>query len=233
MDIKKLQKFVEKYKPILIVVCIILFILMVFGLYKILSSNSGAPNITKDQILIEKGGTTVTINKNGLIEYKSGSEVLYQNWDSDRVSSFFTDMESRARESLKNGKSSPCPNCYKVTLYLDGQIVTFYVEEDDEIITDIVSSFTNSDTGGNISDYFNNGTDPDSNGNGSSNSNITPTGIPSGVSPTPPPIPTSIYNPQDNYPTLAAGCDAWSGQIVGGKAIISNTLCTYNPTPTP
>jgi len=50
------------------------------------------------------------------------------------------------------------------------------------------------------------------------------------IPPTSTPVP--VNNTNTNYAPVTVGCDAWSADIVKNRAIISNTYCTVNLTPT-
>lgn len=228
MSTDTFSTFIKKYKNTIgIAVVVFLLGISVFLVSRLFSNDSPSP-ITKDQIMIQKGGNTVIVNKDGLVEYRSGDEVFYENWDTDRVLSFFSNMEARARKYIQEGNTGPCDNCYQVTLYLDGKLVTIYISEDEEFLDEVFEKFEE-DNGndGIISTYFNTPTPQNVNGNGGPTPTVF---VETGGGD---PLPTSAYNPQDNYPTVPAGCDAWGGQIAGGKAIISNTYCVVSQTPTP
>jgi hypothetical protein len=200
-----------------VILTILITLLAILGSL-LFSNNNNAP-ITEDQIMIQKGGSTVIVNKNGLIEYRNGDEVFYKTWDSARISYFFGRMEARAREYLNN-QTGPCDGCYAVTLYVDGKLVTIYISDDedlDETFDDFPDTGSGDEGNDDISDYF----DDD---NGGTTSTIVPSSIIVNI---PTATPTDIVqgNEQTNYPPIKAECSSWSQDIVD-KAIISNTLCT-------
>lgn len=191
-------------------------------------SGTGDTLITKDQIRIQKGSEVITINNNGLIEYKNGDEVSYKIWSEDKVSSFFATMETKAREYLTNPPKN-IDSCYLVSLYLDGELVTVCISDDDEDIKAVFDEFSDDDELADISleDFFEGTETPTPTpGDGSISDffNTTPT-------PTPTPIPTGGNGGpgDDGYLPVKADCESWEEQIVGGHAVISNTLCSVQP----
>jgi hypothetical protein len=183
-------------------------------------------SISEDQILIKKGDDVVLVNRDGLVEYRTkDGGVFYKTWDSDTVSDFFASMEEKARRYLEN-PTGPCEGCYEVTLYLDGELVVIYAGADDEELNEVYEEFEEEGDDISLSEYFEdedtNGTSEDggdgdgSDSDGSDSSDPTPTQTPD----------DDGFSPEDNYPPVQAGCEDWSGDIVGGKAVISNTLCT-------
>jgi hypothetical protein len=203
------------------VLTIFLIITLLIGRY-LFSNNLEAP-INQDQIMIQKGGNTIIVNRNGLIEYRSGDEVFYKTWDSSKINYFFNRMEEKARDYLDEGLTGPCDGCYAVTLYIDGVLVTVYIK-DDEDLNDIFEDFVEDELGDiDLSDFFDDDDeDNDSQGSGT----VTPSPTPAGDGSNPTPTPEDQGNGQQtNYPPVETGCSAWTQDIVD-KAIISNTLCT-------
>lgn len=208
----------------IIAVVVGLFALILGGVLvsKIFTQKEEVP-ITEDQIKIQKGEEIVIINRNGLVEYFTGSDVFYQTWDSSKVSNFFSSMEEKARKYLENPTSN-CSGCYEVTLYLDGKLVVIYISSEDEEIDEVFEEFGSEFSDTTVSDFFDDDEDEDE-----EEGSVIP-----GTSPTPGgsanPTPTSSVgdnppSPEDNYPPVEASCATWSQDIVE-KAIISNTLCT-------
>lgn len=232
MPRRKKENDLKKFYPILVLAGILFLLLSLVFVVSRRGKQKEVP-ITKDQIMVQRGDEVVIINRNGLIEYRSKDHVFYETWDSARVSSFFNSMQSNAKDYLAGNKSCTS-NCYTVFLFVDGKLVTIQVSPDDPEVEDI---FDPIDEGGGyddtiISDLFGSTTPTPT----------TPTSSIFGSTPTPTvpvyiisPTPTPIYqtgNQGDNYPPVDSGCDAWSKDIYN-KAIISNTLCTAQPTPTP
>lgn len=171
--------------------------------------------ISQNQIMIQRGNDVVIVNDNGLVEYRLESGVYFDNWDMDKVRNFFSTLQAKARAS--KGQTPPGGNYYTVTLYVDGELVTIYVEEGDELIDEVFEDTPGGGGGGFDFDF-----DDDSPPGGSS------------PSPTPTPIPT-------NPGTVSAGGGAGGGggggtsqdefncnintQTVAGKTNISNTIC--------
>jgi hypothetical protein len=187
----------------------------------------GSAPIKEGQIQIVKGDEVITINQNGLVEYRSKDRSYTETWDASQISSFFSMMEQKARDYMsKRTSGGDCG--YKVFMFIDNKLVTICIDSNDEDVAGAVEPIVN------LTDYF-----------GDDNTNVTPTGeefngeviFPTstpGISPTAPtPTPYSIYNPNTNYAPVEAGCDAWSADIVRNRAIISNTYCTVISTPTP
>jgi hypothetical protein len=185
-------------------------------------------DITEDQIKIQQGDKTLIVNRNGLIEYKSEGEVFYRIWDSSRISDFFKYIENKA-QGPTGGE-----NCYQVSLFINGKYTSVCIDDDQGFIEDAFEEFNDESGGGDvkISDFFDDGDDEDDEGDDNVVTTSTPTPSPgptgSSTSPTPTPYGGSGGG-GSNDPPVVADCDAWEQYIVGGRAIISNTLCTVNP----
>lgn len=206
------------------VVSLIVMLFLVFG-----GEDSTQSNISEDQIRMEKNGEVITVNKNGLVEYRTGETVTYKIWDSDKVSKFFNAVENKARDYLENPPDDTS-NCVWVSLYLNGELVTICFSEDDDVVQEAYEEFDdNSEESISISDLFGGeGTNEDDEVDEISDYfNITPTptvaigatptpGDDNGLPDLPPPLP------------IEATCESWEEQIVGGRAIISNTLCSVS-----
>lgn len=221
---ENIKKILKSQKAVFALV-IVIFLLGILTITLILKPKDGGP-IDEDQIMIQKGASTVIINKNGLIEYRSQNSVIYQTWDQARITSFFNNMQIKAQNYISSG-SNPCPNCYKVTMYLNGKLIEFYLEEDDELIMQITQDIQDDQESVNISDFFDDGQgDGEDQSENSQQPNVT-------ISPSP--VPTSSQSqesqdneqpsPQNNYPPVEVDCTTWSSDITQ-KAIISNTFCT-------
>lgn len=233
MAAQKKKDFRSQIEPFLtptnIIVGIFSLGLILISLFLIIRNIVGGDSpITKDQIMIEKNGEIVTINKNGLIEYRTEDKVTYTIWSEEKISTFFSSMEEKAREYLKN----PTPitdSCYKVTLYLDGKLVTVCISVDDEEINEVFNEFSNDDSIADTSldDFFDDDDDvedQDDDDDDISDYFVQPTATPS-------PVPTQgdggVEDPlEGTYIPVKADCESWEEQIVGGRAIISNTLCS-------
>lgn len=209
------------------IVILVLVGISLFLIFRNIFSGAGNVPITEDQIRIQKGNEVVTINKSGLVEYRNEDEVSYKIWSKDKVSNFFATMETKAREYLSNPPKN-VESCYLVSLYLDGELVTVCISDDDEDINAVFNEFSDDDdlADGSLDDFF--------------DGLITPTPAPSGdgsvsdyfdvtPTPTPNPTPTYFYTPpggeSDDNPPIEADCLGWEEDIVGTRAIISNTLC--------
>lgn len=222
---KKLKSYLTPQNILISIFGLISLIIVIVLLLR--SSDLGKPPISEGQIRMEKNGEIITINENGLVEYRTEESVTYKIWDSGKVDKFFDAIRNKARDYLENPRDGT--NCVWVSLYLDGELVTICFSEDDDVVQEAYEEFeeegdtTNisylfddenedgdvQDVGGDISDYFE-------------------------ITPTPTPIPTSTSGGsgdtgETQFPTpipVKASCESWEEQIVGGRAIISNTLCS-------
>ena len=216
-------------------IAVIGLILLVLIFSLVFRGNKDAePTITKDQIQIVKGEEVITINHNGLVEYKSKDKVYYETWDTSQINSFFSIMEQKARDYLsKKVSGGDCG--YKVFMFVDGKLVTICLDSDDEEINEYIEPIFIKYSDISLSDYFN---EDDDGGNEEDDTFdgviYFPTSTP-GITRIPTPTPTtySIYNINTNYAPVEADCETWSGDIVKNRAIISNTYCTVGATPTP
>lgn len=227
-DIKRLN---ENPGAVLAVILFIIALLSIIYLIFKPKNPADAP-IQEGQVMIQKGDDIIIVNKNGLVEYRNKDKVYYETWDESEVSSFFSMIEQKARESLNKPQSESCE--YKVYLFLDGKLVSFCT--DDEEIAEVVEEITDKYSGGELSDFFDEDGYSDDDGNGEFDGTIVfPTLTPTiGISsPTPTPTTSPGEGGQTNYPPVEAGCDTWSEDIVGGRAVITNTYCTTEPTSTP
>ena len=208
-----------------VVLLVVLFIIFGFFLMKDSFKKKVPPPITEGQIKLQRGDDIIIVNKNGLVEYRSKDGVFYETWDSSRISSFFSVMETKAKQK----KVGDCK--YKATMYIDYKLVEFCIDSSDSDMQEVYDEYDQAVGDGSISDLF---TDDDQEEPGNEDlGNIeyfpTPT-IRSIVFPTPTP---GAGGNQTNYPPVKADCDTWSSLIVRNRAIISNTYCTVQPTPTP
>ncbi|KKR11650.1 MAG: hypothetical protein UT39_C0004G0009 [Candidatus Woesebacteria bacterium GW2011_GWA1_39_21] len=207
----------------------IVVVSLVFGRNK-----KSTTQISEDQIQIVKGEEIITINQNGLVEYRSKDKVYSEYWDASQINSFFSLMEQKARNYLTHKVSGG--DCgYKVFMYLDGKSVTVCVDSNDGEVADIVEPILIKYSDINVSDLFGNGDDDEDGGDDEFSGVVDfPTSTPTVASiVTPTPTPYSVYNTNTNYAPVKADCDTWSSSIVKNRAIISNTFCTVNTTPTP
>lgn len=221
-----LTKFVKRLSKnplnifLLILVATLLLISAVFVIQR--ASQKSTPPIREDQIQIKKGDKVVIINESGLIEYRTSSGIFYDNWDSVRVKDFFESIREKARNYLKNTPNKK--GSIEITLYVDGKLVTFYVDEGDEEVNDILNSFPD---GSNLDDFF-------------SFSNFGQTPTPAGTGTSGTGIATATPGQPTGAPTQSpgggGGQGGGSGQqtkldctlyetLVTGRTVISNTLC--------
>jgi hypothetical protein len=228
VDIRKILQ-----SPMGILIAVASVVVLLFMLYLISRSGNTAEEapIKEGQIMIQKGDEIITINESGLVEYKSKDKVYYETWDNNKVSSFFSMIQQKARESLDKPQPENCE--YKIYLFLDGKLVSFC--SDDEEIAEVVEELSDRYSGDDLGDFFDDdeeGGDEDEEFDGTI---VFPTLTPtiSIASPTPTPTSSPSGGDQTNYPPVEAGCDTWSGDIVGGRAVITNTYCTVESTPTP
>src|SRR4030042_4574519 len=208
-----------------VVLLVVLFIIFGFFLMKDSFKKKVTSPITEGQIKLQRGDDVIIVNKNGLVEYRSKNNVFYETWDSSRISSFFSIMEAKAKQK----KAGDCK--YKATMYINHKLVEFCIDSSDSDIEEVYDEYDQVVGDGSISEYF-----PVDDGDGFEDGDLgnieyfpTPTIQPT-VFPTPTPGAGGI---QTNYPPVKADCDTWSSLIVRNRAIISNTYCTVQPTPTP
>jgi hypothetical protein len=208
-----------------VVLLVALVFILGFFLMKGAFTKKAPPPITEGQIKLQRGDDIIIVNKNGLVEYRSKDNVFYETWDSSRISSFFSVMEAKAKQ--KN--TGDCK--YKATMYINHKLVEFCIDSSDSDMKEVYDEYDQVVGDGSISDYF-----PTDNGEGPGDGDLgnieyfpTPTTQPT-VFPTPTP---GAGGNQTNYPPVKADCDTWSSLIVRNRAIISNTYCTVQPTPTP
>lgn len=225
---KKPSEYVTP-QNILIAIVAFVFVFLVVLIGRSVMKRDQNVAISKDQIMIQKGGNTMIVNKDGLIEYRSGDKVFYRTWEVDRINSFFAHMESRARQYLANPPTNgiKCQH-YVVTLYVDGEIVSVCIEDDEEL-DEIYEVYGEGDgDNSSLSDYFENGDDDgedgssdglggDENDEGESEEFPTPTPLQGGGG-------GGGDEDQDFIPPQSA-CERWASSIID-KAVISNILCT-------
>jgi len=199
----------------------LLIVLVIIIVQSLTPKNAGT--ISENQIKIQKGEKIVIVDKNGLVEYRTGDKVFYQVWDTAKISDFFTQMENLARKYLESPNLDICSVGYTVTLYLDGDEVTVCLEEE-EILDEIYQEFGEEDGGGEISELFEDLLDD----------GLTPS--PTSVIPTP--VPTTLIVSGEEGGSSGGGgsqqvfeCDLFGLQI-NSRTVISNTVCLLEPSPT-
>lgn len=199
----------------------LLIVLVIIIVQSLSPKNAGT--ISENQIKIQKGEKIVIVDKNGLVEYRTGDKVFYQVWDTAKISDFFTQMENLARKYLESPNLDICSVGYTVTLYLDGDEVTVCLEEE-EILDEIYQEFGEEDGGGEISELFEDLLDD----------GLTPS--PTSVIPTP--VPTTLIVSGEEGGSSGGGgsqqvfeCDLFGLQI-NSRTVISNTVCLLEPSPT-
>jgi len=217
---------------ILFVIGILLLSLLFSRMFK--SKGSAEAQIKQGQIQIVKGDEVITINQNGLVEYKSKDRSYSETWDASQINSFFSMMERKARDYLaKRVSGGDCG--YKVFMFVDRKLVTICIDSGDKDVAETIEPIFIKYSDVNLSDYF--GNDDDGEGDSSddefSGTIEFPTPTPELSQSSPTPTPNSTYNGNTNYAPVKAGCENWSAGIVNNRAIISNTYCTVDSTPTP
>ncbi len=192
------------------------------------------PQIKDGQIQIVKGDEVITIDQNGLVEYKSKDKSYYETWDSTQINLFFSMMERKAREYLS--KSVSGGDCgYKVYIFIDKKLVSVCIDSGDKDMLDTVEPIFIEYSDISLTDYFE--TDGDGDNTEVDDDEVFdgiinfPTSTP--ALPYASPTPYSIYNIDSNYAPVEASCETWGESIVRNRAIISNTYCTVQATPTP
>ena len=216
------------------VVLLIVGLLLLVSIILLIFRRSGATQapIKEGQIQIIKGEEVITINEDGLVEYRSKDKVYTETWDSSQINLFFSLMEQKARDYLANRVSGG--DCgYKVFMFLDGKLVTICIDSGDEDMAETVEPIFVKYSDVDLSDYFGDEGDTGDDSEEEFSGEIpfpTPT---TNLLPTPTPTVNSTYNTNTNYEPIKADCETWSEDIVRNRAIISNTYCTVNSTPTP
>jgi len=229
----KIYKIISN--PAFIILFIIGILLLSFLFSRIFKSKGGSgAQIKQGQIQIVKGDEVITINQNGLVEYKSKDRSYSETWDASQISSFFSMMERKARDYLsKRVSGGDCR--YKVFMFLDRKLVTVCIDSGDKDIAESVEPIFIKYSDVNLSDYFGNGEDGDGDSSDDEFSGTIefPTSTPGPSQSSPSPTPNAANNGNTNYAPVKAGCENWSASIVNNRAIISNTYCTVDSTPTP
>lgn len=217
-----MEKFLKS--PTGKLVLVVAGLLIIFGIgawyYSLQRSFAGSQEaITQDQILIKRGNDTVVVNSNGLVEYRLASGTYFDTWSLDKVDAFFASLQAKARAAKGQTPPPAGSNYYTVTLYVDGELVTIYVDGSDAELGQVFNAAPQTGSGFNFD--LGDGSSGNSGSGGASTS-------------TPTPIPT---NPST---VSAAGGGTGSGggntqqdtfncslntQTVAGKTVISNTLC--------
>ena len=189
--------------------------------------------ITEGQIQIVKGDEVITVNQNGLVEYRSKDKVYSEYWDASQINSFFLLMEQKARNYLTRKVSGG--DCgYKVFMFVDGKLVTVCLDSSDSDMAEVIEPIFIKYSDITVTDLFGNDDGTPTPGGDDFNGEINfPTTTP-GVTQIPPtPTPNPVNNQNTNYAPVESSCDAWSADIVKNRAIISNTYCTIDLTPSP
>ncbi|QQS38920.1 hypothetical protein IPM62_06095 [Candidatus Woesebacteria bacterium] len=222
---KKIKKILKQPKTgILISLGLFFVAVIIFVVMSLLGKEKDV--IEKGQIQITRGDRVVTVNENGLIEYRSEEGVFYETWDPSRTNAFFASMEAAARQYLEKTPGKKFENGYEIKLWLDGEIVTIYVSEDDEVVGEIIEEifqeYDDGDDDDGIGDYFDQDEDEDDEDDGDYTGNPTPT-LPFGTTATPNPTITGTQGGSKTVQT-PPDCDLY-GTLVTGRTVISNTIC--------
>jgi len=226
METKELKKLIEKYlTPINSIIFFLgLAILVVLGVLGIQRFTKKTPtSITENQIMIRKGEKVVIVDQSGLVEYRTPDGVFYETWDSIRISDFFDYMRTKAREYLANPPPASGKDGYYVTLYIDGEEVTIFIEEGDEVLDEIYEEFdqgSEGDLGDYFDDFFDDGDGGGEDGQGEDDGDG---GGEDSLTPTPTPIYVGGYE-EDDYELGLYDCTLFEAQVTG-RTVISNTLC--------
>src|SRR3989304_9169728 len=94
---KKLQK--PQYAIFAFLALGLLIVLVIIIVQRLSPVKVGT--ISENQIKIQKGEKIVIVDKNGLVEYRTGDKVFYEVWEATKISDFFTQMEDLARKYLE------------------------------------------------------------------------------------------------------------------------------------
>lgn len=224
-----IRKLLEK--PFILITGVLLMVLVIVWITG-RGKNTDQAQIKEGQIQIVKGDEVVTINQNGLVEYRSKDKTYYETWDTSQINTFFSLMERKARDYLSR-RSSGGDCGYKVFMFIDKKLVSICVDSSDEDMANTIEPVLIKYSDISLTDYFGDDESPqDEDGEFDGTINF-PTSTPGLVSVTPTPTTFSIYNINTNYAPVKADCETWGGSIVRSRAIISNTFCTVDATPTP
>lgn len=217
---KRLEKLYKENPNAVILVSVFGFMIFVIAIFLIRSLFAPQDEISEDQIQIRKGNQVVTVNENGLVEYRTDDGVFYETWDPSRTSAFFTSIREEARKYLANPPKEKPPNAYEVKLWIDGELVTIYLDEDTEVLNEVFEEFDDDSGDGDLSEYFT--TDPSTTPTPTPKNFLTSTPtptLPPGVTATPTPI--SVGGSGGQSP---ADCDLYNSQVTQ-RTVISNTIC--------
>ena len=214
METKFLLKyFRQNFKPIYIfVIFIVLGALIAFLTYsvqqKVITKEKREDNNKiGSKIVITDGDTTITINDEGIVEFKNSEKVFYQKWDSNKIKAIFKRIKNMAKANdVKNSQTNQenkSADSYVISFTDKGseQVVNIPTN-DGQIgsIVDIIDSFNA--TEGSLSDYFDHSSPP-------------------------PPSEISFYegeNVDQEGQETRSNCELW-GQQISEKSVISNTVC--------
>ena len=213
-----------------IVILILLGLAIIFLPVLVLKGFSKKPEdtIRQDQIKIQKGDSTVIISEDGSVEYITQDGTYYDSLDKQTVTSFFSSIRTLARKYLNKAPPKDTSNGYWITLWLDGEQVTIFVEGTNEEIQQIIEELTEGLADESLSDLFE---------EIFSESPSSPTPGSFFLSPTPTlfvfatPTPPSGFNPVGSG-SIEEDCQAWQEQGLS-STIIFHTVCLENITPTP
>ena len=209
----------------------IISIFLVLGILAIGVVALSGGRIASDKISrveIESGGRSITVNENGLVEITTEAGTTYSSLDSQKLSNLFNYIKKKAAGPQKLSADSP-GNIIAITLVIDGEEITIYIDADDPEFQDIINEILEGSGGGeDISDYFDGdgdtgqGDEDGSDGQGFFDTIPTPTQGVSAPSPTGGVCPNLYLPPGVADP--GGDCTSWNEDITG-KAVISNTVC--------
>lgn len=216
MPAKNIQKLIKSVKPLQLVALIFgLGILVILGVvFAQRIGRRSQATIAPNQIKIQKGDKTVIIDENGLVEYRTSDGVFYEAWDSSRIQEFFASMREKARLALNNPPPEEGAQGYWVTIWIDGEEVTVFIEEDEEL-DEIFEEFD--EDNGSLGEYFDDFFDDDNGDTQDGDEDITSTPIPT-------PTPTGYVGQPSDEELGLFDCSLFEYQVTG-RTVISNTLC--------
>ena len=135
----------------------IISIFLVLGILAIGVVALSGGRIASDKISrveIESGGRSITVNENGLVEITTEAGTTYSSLDSQKLSNLFNYIKKKAASPQKLSADSP-GNIIAVTIVIDGEEITIYIDADDPEFQDIINEILEGSGGGeDISDYF-------------------------------------------------------------------------------
>jgi preprotein translocase subunit YajC len=225
---EKVAGFLTQRKNWIFILAVgLIIILLPFLLSR--SPGRATPDISADQIKIQKGDQIVIISEDGTVEYISSDGIYYDSWDSQTVSTFFSAMRTLAKQNLDKSPPKDTTNGYWISLFIDGEFVKVFVEGTSEEIEEILNELSEGLLEEILSELFDEFFEEEG---------PSPTPINFFASPTTSLFPTSTPTPvPGQFNPMSSGsieddCREWLAQGLG-STVIFHTVCIESPSPTP